>query len=596
MKEIADFLGMYPPFSDLDPEELGQLTTAIDVRYYLAGDGVVDVGQPSLGVTVVVRVGKLNVIGPTGAVVDEVEPGELLSMNTVRAGLPYANTVKAAEDSLVYLVPLPESLREAQQLAPISHASQLVRTERLFDVAHGGVADSMRPVIIHEAGTPIVDVAKAMSEARNSCSLVTRPDGTIGVVTDSDMRRSVATGQHQITAPVGEIAAFPALTVGSDALLGDAYLTMVEAGIHHLVVVDPRDHPVGVVRVVDVASAELRDPVVVRGAVKRARTSDELAEAGALVMPSIIELVGRGLPIEYIARLQSGVVDAILRRAVELTPAPESVTRPDTWLVQGSLARREPLPGSDVDTAVCWYDGDPADHLAHASRVLRLVERTGLATCDRGANADNSLFNRSQDQWRAAVSHWFEQDAEAGVLAMASIVADSRPVYGGQASVLIEAVSAAVAHETFLGILGRQTLSRRPPLGFVRDFVVNHSGEHRGYLDLKKGALVPVSSAARWLALRTGDVSGSSLERLDRAAGAGLLSEDQRDMLAGGYKIALTVLAEHQARAIKAGDKPSGYLKPDALDPLERRQLREAFRAIDTVQSALAADSGFSRL
>lgn len=594
MKEIADFLEAYPPFSDLDREELEQLSVVIDVKYHLAGDLVIEVGQPSLGVAIMVRVGRLEVLGPAGTVVDEVDPGDLFSLDTVRAGKQYAQAVKAAEDTLLYLVPLPDTLREGQ-LAPVSSTSQLTRPERLFDAAQGRVTDSMRPVIIHEAGTSIADVAKAMTEARTSCSLVTAPDGTMGIVTDSELRRQVATGAVPVTTPVGSIAAFPARTIRASALLGDAYLSMVEAGIHHLVVVDPQRRPVGVVRVVDVASAELRDPLVVRGAVERAQSPDELVEASALVGPSIIELVERGLPIEYIGQLQSGVVDAILRRAVALVPAPEA-TSEATWLVQGSLARREPLPGSDVDTALCWYDGDPGDYLAHASRVLRLVERAGLATCDRGANADNSLFNRSESQWRDAVAAWFDNEDEAGALALASVVADTRPVCGARTSVLVEAVSAAASHERFMAVLTRHTLSRRPPLGFVRDFVVHQSGEHRGQLDLKKGGLLPVSSLARWLALRTKNVAGSTLQRLDRGSDAGLITTDERDMLAGAYKVAMTVLAEHQVRAIKAGNKPSGFMRPDQLDPLERRQLREAFRAIDAVQSALLAASGLSRL
>jgi len=595
VKEIADFLEPYPPFSDLSRDELERLAVAVDVKYYLAGEQVVEVGQPSLGVALMVRVGQLEVVGAAGTVVDEVDPGELVSLDVVRAGLQYPSAVRAAEDTLMYMVPLPDTLRGGH-LAPIAASSnQLTRTERLFDAAQGKVTGSMRSVILHAASTSIAEVAQAMTRVRTSCSLVTMPDEQIGIVTDSELRRRVATGAVPVTAPVGTIASVPARTIGSDALLGDAYLTMVEAGIHHLVVVDPRGRPVGVVRVVDVASAELRDPLVVRGAVERAQDPAELADAGALVGPSVVELVERGLPIEYVGRLQSGVVDAILRRAVALVPAPEA-TRTDTWLVQGSLARREPLPGSDVDTALCWYDGDPAEHLAHASRVLRLVEKAGQATCDRGANADNSLFNRSEDQWRQAVDSWFSHEEEAGVLALASIVADSRPVSGEQVSPLLEAVSAAVSHEQFMNVLTRHTLSRRPPLGFVRDFVVHQSGEHRGQLDLKKGGLLPVSSLARWLALRTGDVTGSTTERLDRGADAGLITGDERDMLAGAYEVALTVLAEHQVRAIKAGETPTGFLRPDRLDPLERRQLREAFRAIDGVQSALMAAAGLSRL
>jgi len=593
VKEIADFLGAHPPFSGLGAEELQQLAGVVDVAYHLAGDQVVAVGQPSLATALMVRVGKLEVLGPAGAVVDEVEPGDLLAEDTARADLPYPNAARAAEDTLVYLVPLPATLRGGR-LAPVSGGGQLTRTERLFDAAQGRVTDSMHPLITHASSASIAEVARAMSEAHTSCSLITMPDG-IGVVTDSDMRRRVATGEVPTSAPVGSVAAVPALTIDSGALLGDAYLAMVEAGIHHLVVVDPRGQPIGVTRVVDVASAELRDPIMVRGVVQRARDADELVAASALFTLSIVELVERGLPIDYVARLQSGLVDTILCRAVALVPAEESI-RDAVWLLQGSMARREPLPGSDVDTALCWRDGDPAEHLAHASRVLRLVERTGLATCERGANADNSLFNRSDRDWRRAVAGWFEQEEEAGVLALASIIADNRAVCAGQVSPLAGVVTAAAGHERFMDVLARHTLSRHPPLGFVRDFVVQHSGEHRGHLDLKKGGLLPVTSMARWLALRAGDISGNSLERLDRGADAGLITAEQRDMLAGAYRVAMKVLATEQVRAIQAGRKPTGYLRPEQLDPLERRQLREAFRAIAAVQAELAAAAGMSRL
>ena len=590
MREIRDFVGAHPPFKGLGADELDQLAGSVDVRFHMAGDQVVEAGQPSSGIALLVRAGRLEVIGASGSVIDEVDPGSILGEDRVRDGLAYLSGARAAEDTLVYHVPLPESLRTGR-LTPLAQTVSLTRVERLFDAAQGGVTDSMRPLVINEAATPIADVAKAMAEARTSCSLITWPDGQIGVVTDSDMARKVATGVVPITAPVVRIATAPALTIDSGALLGEAYLAMVEAGVHHLVVLTPHGRPIGVIRALDVASDELRNPLVVRGVVERAQTAAELVAVGGLFTASIVELVDRNLPIDYVGRLQSGVVDAIVRRAVDLVPRSDDAPA-GTWLVQGSTARREPLPGSDVDTAVSWSSGDPAEHLAHASRVLRLVERAGLATCRRGANADNSLFNRSEEQWRHGVRGWLDHEEVAGALALASIVADTRTVHGPPSPALLEAVGEAARHDGFMAVLARHTLGRRPPLGFVRDFVVESSGEHRGHLDLKRGGLIPVSSMARWLALRTGDVSGSTIDRLSRAAEAGFITADQRDMMSGAFRVVMTVLATQQVRAIKAGEEPGSFLRPEQLDPLERRQLREAFRAIAGVQSALSASQG----
>lgn len=595
MKEIADFLAAHPPFDRLPREEVDRLAATVDVRYHVSGDHVAVPGQPTDGCAVLVRVGRLEVLGPAGTIIDEAGPGDVLGEDEVRAGLPFAYLARAAEDSLVYLVRLPEPLRAGHPILTVSPRSGLTRTERLFDPGHGDVGASMRTVVRHDAATPIDQVARSMTDARTSCSVITGAGTDIGVVTDDDLRRRVATGEVPPSAAVGTIASFPARTIAADALLGEAYLSMVDAGIHHLVVVGAREEPVGVIRVVDVASAELRDPLVVRAAVERAASADELVEAAALLLPSVVELVGRSVPMDYVARLQSGVTDAVVRRAIELTPAAGRLHE-SSWLVQGSLARREPLPGSDVDTALCWYSGEPADHLAYASTVLRLVERAGFATCDRGANADNPLFNRSSEQWRRAVASWFEHDDLAGALTLASIAADSRTVSGQQVSPLLDAVSVAATQQRFIGVLATHTLSRRPPLGFVRDFVVHHTGEHRGRLDLKKGGLVPITSLARWLVLRTGDASGSTLARLQRASDAGLIDEAQCDMLSGAFKVVLTALGREQVRAIQAGEQPSTFVRPGELNPLDRRQLREAFRAVAAVQSALSSAEWMRRL
>ena len=69
-----------------------------------------------------------------------------------------------------------------------------------------------------------------------------------------------------------------------------------------------------------------------------------------------------------------------------------------------------------------------------------------------------------------------------------------------------------------LRLLARFALSYRPPTGFLRGLVVEHSGERRGRLDLKHGGCIPIVDLARWAAMSAGVTSTSTAERL-RAAG-----------------------------------------------------------------------------
>ena len=52
-------------------------------------------------------------------------------------------------------------------------------------------------------------------------------------------------------------------------------------------------------------------------------------------------------------------VDAITRRLLELELSGAGVPSVEfAWLALGSQARREALPGSDVDSAIVWFGDD----------------------------------------------------------------------------------------------------------------------------------------------------------------------------------------------------------------------------------------------
>ena len=419
----------------------------------------------------------------------------------------------------------------------------------------------------------------------------------LGIVTDYDFRHRVATGQVAIDAPVTQVATVPALTIDEAATQAAGLLRMVENGVHHLVVTDGSARPVGVVRVVDLAQVEVRDPLLVRSAIEGAGTLDELARAARLLPTTIVELSDNEVPAAHIGALHTAVVDAIVRRVLELHPSPVLAGVRHSWVLLGSLARHEPLPLSDVDTALVWDDPpdaapDPGAAIRGAAwRVLQDLERCGLTLCANGANAHNPLFSRSRSDWAAAARAWRADPTRDKALLLSAMVADSRPLTDpplGRA--LTDQIRSHTRTAPFLRALLDEALGWRPPTGFVRDFVVAHSGEHRGQLELKSGGMVPVVALARWIAIVNGDTSGTTIDRLRRGAQTGLLSTDEAETLAGGFDDVYALLLRHQVRAIRSGDTPTTYLAPKDLDTLTRRHLRESFRAIALVQARVDRD------
>ncbi|WP_433221092.1 CBS domain-containing protein [Dactylosporangium sp. CS-047395] len=156
------------------------------------------------------------------------------------------------------------------------------------------------------------DVAAQIGAARLSYALVHEGSG-VGIMTDLDFRRRVATGEVGLAAPIAMLACAPVLTIAEDAIQAAALLNMIEHGVHHLVVADLAGRPIGVLRAVDLAGAEVRDPLLIGPAIEEARAVDELAAAGQLLPATLVEPGAGGLPATHIGAIHAAVVDAAVR-------------------------------------------------------------------------------------------------------------------------------------------------------------------------------------------------------------------------------------------------------------------------------------------
>ncbi|MFI7067508.1 putative nucleotidyltransferase substrate binding domain-containing protein [Kribbella sp. NPDC050124] len=601
MQEYIDFLGKQAPYDRLDAADLQRLGRCVEVEFFAAGTVIVQAYQPQLDHLYVVRTGSVQVVDRS-RVVDELGAGDTFGHISVLSGLPPPLSVVAVSETLCYRFPDPRSILEHPERLTFAHYNTMVSRDRLTSVAndagHRPVRDLMRPPAWCRPDTPIREAARAITESGQSCVIFPVQDG-FGIMTDSDCRRLVATGEVSVDAPVSAIATSPARVVDVGTTVSAAFLEMLMHGVHHLVVVEPDGRAVGIARVFDLSSVEVRDPLRIRSAIDQAAGIDDLAAAGALLRPTAIELFEAGLPADRTSALLGVIIEAIVERCVALEPTfggddPEYDT---SWLVLGSLGRREPLPCSDVDTALVWQqlaDGplrDPRRLVDAAESVITNVEKCGLARCPDGANASNPLFNRSRAAWFASAQHWIARPDGPGALLLSAMVTDSRPITGLQTGrALLGSIGALTTNKSFLKRMLDQALAVRPPTGFVRDFVVEAGGKHQGELNLKRGGLAPVVGLGRWIAVTTRMPVSSTQDRLAYGAQAGLLTQDESDTLRGAHREMFELLFRHEIEAIRSGRAASTYLNPKGLDSLTRRYLREAFRAISRVQSRLESE------
>jgi CBS domain-containing protein len=291
--------------------------------------------------------------------------------------------------------------------------------------------------------------------------------------------------------------------------------------------------------------------------------------------------------------IYSVVTDALVRRAVDLAVADAGEPpAPFAWLSLGSQARREALPASDLDCAISWRDGDDAAAARYLAPVAQAVISTmagcGFAPDEHRVSASDPLFARSEASWRAEARAVLDDPTGEKALVIASVLLDSRVVWGAESAPLSGAFAAAGDRPLLLRLMARFALSHRPPSGFARGAVVDDGGQRRERLDLKAAAVVPIVGLARWAALAAGVTSASTPARLRAARDAGTLDDGDARSLLDAFELACELRLDHQVAALEAGLDPDDLVDPAALSPLARGYLKEAFRAIAAVQHRVA--------
>ena len=601
--EIAAFLGRFPPFDALPEDELAPVSDAVEVRTYAAGENVlVEDAKPAQHLFVV-REGSVELVHEE-EVVDILEPGESFGHPSLLTGLAPAFTVRARENSTCYLIPRDEAIRVLGRPAGAGYVATTLR-ERLTRTGHTvhalppvstvSVGDLLRrSPLFCEAGTPIRDVARLMTENATSAILI-RDGAGISIATDARLRERVIAEELSPENPVAGVAA-PAVTVGPEYLAVDAIVEMLDAGVDHLVVVDSRGGPIGLLTAADLLGLESRSPFALRHALLRARDEDELVETAAQLRQLLLALVGADVPPEKIGRVLSLQLDTLTARLIDFAiarrgPAPA----PWAWLQLGSAARREFTLGSDQENALAF--ADPEDGAADDAYFERLAldVNEGVARC--GFQPDlNQVLARNRP-WRMSQSEWlrvFEECLESpdeSHLIRATVAFDFRHATGGLevVSPLVAVLRRAPAFPDFVRQLARSATAFRPPLGFRGSLAVGRKDGERGRLDIKRGGAIPIANLARFHALTNGVTISATLDRLVAAQEVGALDGETATGLREAFAVVSRIRLAHHAAQVQAGTPIDNLVDPGELAPLARNELREAFRVVAHAQKRLSA-------
>ncbi|MDA2890507.1 DUF294 nucleotidyltransferase-like domain-containing protein [Mycolicibacterium sp. BiH015] len=594
-RSLPEFLAEHTPFQGSTEDELAELAAGASIEEFGTGAVVADYSSHVPDEVWMVCEGAVALRSSgDGALIDVVTRGGIFGYTPLLTGAGMDFEARATTAST--LIKLPGPLVRAQFAKPAGLAflasSGWPRAAERPTIAPATdsrpVAELVRGEVLVVSPTDAVrDVVVRMTEHHVSYALIRLPDGNLGIFTDRDLRTRVVAAGLAVDVAIETVMSAPARTVTTDLSADSVLMEMLECGLRHMPVLTPRGEVVGVLEDADLLAASARQSFMLRRSIADAADPAQLQHVGQRVTGTAVDLFRNGTKAAATSAILSVVIDSLVRRALELVLAQADTGDIDgfAWLTLGSVARREAMPSSDVDSALSFRDdlaGRAPQLRAIASQVHDLLEACGLPHDRNGATAASTRFTRTQNDWREAAQEWLDDPLQNQGLIMSSLLIDARVVWGDPSLHTVPAAFHRIRdeHPNALRLQLLEVLSGKVRTRSLRD-VLSRRG---GTFDLKNHAVTPIVNLARWGGLNAGVTSAATPTRLEAAAQSGVLSDADARTLCDVYAMVQRLRMTHQVEQLAAGHTPNDIITMSELSPLNRSLLGDGLREIAAVR------------
>lgn len=192
----------------------------------------------------------------------------------------------------------------------------------------------------------------------------------------------------------------------------------------------------------------------------------------------------------------------------------------------------------------------------------------------------------SPEDWRARIRHWATHP-QGKALLDSDIFFDFRAVQGDlslAAGLRRDALEITGAARTFLRLLAERTGQAGTALTAFGRFRLTE-----GRVDLKAGGLLPLTAAARTMALALGIGATGTDERLTAAGARGRLPAEDLERLVGARAVIADAMLRQQIADAAEGRPPGTRVDPQILSRGSRARLKQALSDIGLASQMLQA-------
>ncbi|WP_296704354.1 DUF294 nucleotidyltransferase-like domain-containing protein [Algoriphagus sp.] len=629
VNRVAEFLKSFPPFSFLGKEELEIVAASVEIKYFEKDERLFLQGEPAQPHFFVVKDGGFALTEKKDSgedIIEYCDQGDVFGVLALLGKRPYVLNAHAAEDSLLYFVPvsvfesiLNQNSRVAlyfaagfasgqvvvrQDLSQSQKARKVFRNDSsdhsLLIFSDPSVIKISENVLTANENLNIQEAAKKMAfEEVSSIVIVNDQNHPKGIITDKDLRKRVVAEGVSLATPVSQLMTKNIIVKKSDSSFSDLYLCMIKNRLHHLVLTkDGTIHSsvCGIISDHDVLLSMGNSPAVLIHALLNTLDLGEMKMIRDRAEQMLRYYLENEVAMDFVASVMTEINDVILTQANIIAQKKHAADYPELekvkycFLSLGSEGRQEQLLRTDQDNAIL-YDDVP-DHLKDkaneyflkiGSEIVEVLIHCGVSPCPGDIMASNPKWVQPLSKWKEYFSDWILKPTEEALL-NSSIFFDYRPIAGSKllADLLTEHIYEEIGKKHFfLNFLAKNAYMNPAPLGFFKGFVVEKSGEHRDQFDIKARAMMPLADLARLLIFSHGVIKiNNTFKRFEKLAELEPVYQDLFIQAGKAYEILMRMRA---LEGLQQGNN-GRYIDPEKLGKLQKQLLKNTFSPISELQ------------
>lgn len=327
--------------------------------------------------------------------------------------------------------------------------------------------------------------------------------------------------------------------------------------------------------------------------IESADSIDTLREIGLGMLDIVRIALDSGLDTQEIVQLITRFNSAITQRMIAIMKFREGISLPEeaAFLALGSEGRGEQTLRTDQDSAIVYADDISPEKLGNverfAIRFVEALETIGVPRCPGNIMASNQLWRHSLTEWKQLIEQWISAPIQEHMLNF-GIFQDLRPLHGNQqlALQLRDHISKTV-HNTIFFFPNMACHAARfpPPLTLFGRIRVEHSGQNKGEVDIKKAGIFVITVGSSLLALEIGHMGGNTWEKLELLGRSRLITPRDLESIKKAFSFLVKLRIQLQLRQLQvlpAGVAPSNYVNPKTMTAYEREQFRQALKGANT--------------